>query len=412
MIEFRSDQNIKIDAERISDLVTAVRQDPMGGWFDLPDDYDRAELAAIKEAAAKINSDSEYLVCIGIGGSYLGHKAIIEALAPASPTKVLYAGNSLSSRELRRLLVELGDADFSINVISKSGTTTEPAVAFRILKQKLIEKYGDTANERIYATTDANKGALHDEAVAENYTRFVVPDNIGGRYSVLTAVGLLPLAAAGVDVDALLTGAADERQEFLSAKDVAKTAIANYATTRAKLAKRHAVEVLASFEPCLHDFEEWWKQLFGESEGKKHQGIFPASVVYTTDLHSLGQYLQEGRRDIFETMLGFVRDNSGEILVPELSEDLDGLGYLEGRPLTYLNATAKEATIAAHRSGGIPVLEVLAPELSAHSLGALIFFFELSCALSAKLLKVNPFDQPGVEAYKTNMFHLLGKPGY
>ena len=412
MIEFRSDQNIKIDAERISELVAAVRQDPMGGWFDLPDNYDRAELAAIKEAAAKINSDSEYLVCIGIGGSYLGHKAVIEALAPASPTKILYAGNSLSSRELRRLLVELGDADFSINVISKSGTTTEPAVAFRILKQKLVEKYGDTANERIYATTDANKGALHDEAVAENYTRFVVPDNIGGRYSVLTAVGLLPLAAAGVDVDALLTGAADERQEFLSAKDVAETAIANYATTRAKLAKRHAVEVLASFEPCLHDFEEWWKQLFGESEGKKHQGIFPASVIYTTDLHSLGQYLQEGRRDIFETMLGFVRDNSSEILVPELSEDLDGLGYLEGRPLTYLNATAKEATIAAHRSGGIPVLEVLAPELSAHSLGALIFFFELSCALSAKLLKVNPFDQPGVEAYKTNMFHLLGKPGY
>lgn len=412
MIEFRSDQNIKVDAERISSLVKAIRQDPMGGWFDLPEDYDYAEFENIKKAAAKINSDSEYLVCIGIGGSYLGHKAVIEALAPVSPTKVLYAGNSLSSRELRRLLVELGDADFSINVISKSGTTTEPAVAFRILKQKLIEKYGDAAHERIYATTDIKKGALHDEAVAEDYTRFVVPDNVGGRYSVLTAVGLLPLAVAGVDIDALLTGAADECREFLSAEDLGSTAAANYATTRAKLAKHHDVEVLASFEPCLRDFEEWWKQLFGESEGKKHQGIFPASVVYTTDLHSLGQYLQEGRRDIFETMLKFAHDNSSEILVPTEPEDLDGLGYLEGRPLAYLNATAEEATIAAHRSGGIPVLEIIAPELSARSVGALIFFFELSCALSAKLLKVNPFDQPGVEAYKNNMFHLLGKPGF
>ncbi len=412
MIEFHTDQNIKVDPEKIARQIAEIQQDPMGGWFDLPENYDRDELTAIKDAAAKIKSDSKFLVCIGIGGSYLGHKALIEALQPYSSTKILYAGNSLSSRELRQVMTTIGDASFSINVISKSGTTTEPAVAFRILKQKLIDKYGDKAASRIYATTDSSKGALHDEAISEGYTRFVVPDNIGGRYSVLSAVGLLPLAVAGVDIDALLTGAADERQGIISSNDYAASPVACYATMRAKLAKHYNVEVLATFEPCLHDFAEWWKQLFGESEGKKRKGIFPASVVYTTDLHSLGQYLQEGKRNIFETMLVFSDDKSPEILVNESSNDLDDLQYLENRTLSYLNQTACAATIAAHRAGGIPVSEIIAPDLSAHSLGGLVFFFETACALSAKLQKLNPFDQPGVEAYKTNMFRLLGKPGF
>lgn len=422
MIEFHSDIDVTVDAPRVREIINEIKSDPMGGWYDLPETYDRDEFQNIQSAAQQIQGNSDYLVCIGIGGSYLGHRAIIEALRPESPTKVLYAGNSLSTRELGRLLKTIGDADFSVNVISKSGTTTEPAVAFRLLKAKLQAKYGDAARDRIFATTDAQKGALYEESVAEGYTRFIVPDNIGGRYSVLTAVGLLPLAVAGVDIEKLMSGAATERADNIGAEgtvesangtEVAQPATIRYATLRASfLQKGHDVEILASFEPCMQYFEEWWKQLFGESEGKDEQGIFPASVVYTTDLHSLGQYLQDGRRNIFETMLRFAEDNAPAITVPELAADLDGLKYLEGQTLDFLNTKALEATVAAHREGGIPVSEITVPALDEVSLGALIYFFELACAVSAKLSGVNPFDQPGVEAYKRNMFHLLGKPGF
>ena len=410
MVKFHSDIDVAVDASRIREIINDIQSDPMGGWYDLPETYDHAEFDKIKTTAQQIRNNSDYLVCIGIGGSYLGHRALIEALRPASPTKILYAGNSLSTRELKRLMDTLGDSDFSINVISKSGTTTEPAVAFRLLKAKLQEKYGDKTSERIFATTDARKGALYEEAIAEGYARFVVPDNIGGRYSVLTAVGLLPLAVAGVNIDQLMSGAATERAANL---DNPEAAAIRYATMRADLLKKnYDVEILASFEPCMQYFEEWWKQLFGESEGKDKQGIFPASVVYTTDLHSLGQYLQDGRRNIFETMLRFSEESAPAVTVPRLAKDLDGLKYLEGKTLDFLNTKALEATVAAHRDGGIPVSEIIIPALDEKSLGALIYFFELSCALSAKLSGVNPFDQPGVEAYKRNMFHLLGKPGF
>ncbi len=410
MVKFHSDIDVTVDAPRIREIINDIQSDPMGGWYDLPETYDHAEFDKIKTTAQQIRNNSDYLVCIGIGGSYLGHRALIEALRPASPTKILYAGNSLSTRELNRLMDTLGDSDFSINVISKSGTTTEPAVAFRLLKAKLQEKYGDKASERIFATTDARKGALYEEAIAEGYARFVVPDNIGGRYSVLTAVGLLPLAVAGVNIDQLMSGAATERAANL---DNSESAAIRYATMRADLLKKdYDVEILASFEPCMRYFEEWWKQLFGESEGKDKQGIFPASVIYTTDLHSLGQYLQDGRRNIFETMLRFSEEGAPAVTVPRLAKDLDGLKYLEGKTLDFLNTKALEATVTAHRDGGIPVSEITIPTLDEKSLGALIYFFELSCALSAKLSGVNPFDQPGVEAYKRNMFHLLGKPGF
>lgn len=433
-LEFHSARAISVDETKARELLRSIKNDPMGGWFTLPETYDRTELAQIKSAAKAIQSDSDFLVCIGIGGSYLGHRAIIEALQPKGSTKVLYIGNSLSARELSNLLNELGDHDFSINVISKSGTTTEPAIAFRFLKEKLMAKYGDEAFSRIYATTDTDSGALHDEAVKNGYTRFVVPDDIGGRYSVLTAVGLLPLAVAGVDVDQLLAGAAEELSALSSAvnlqgespaqaqdssqlsvkkRPLKDLPLIQYAFARHELQQSgFDTEVLAAFEPCLHEFEEWWKQLFGESEGKQGQGIFPASVIYTTDLHSLGQYLQDGRRNIFETVLEFVNPGSLDFSVPISKNNLDGLAYLEGKKLSEINQKALEATVDAHRRGGIPVFEVIAPTLDARSLGHLVFFFEVACALSAKLSGVNPFDQPGVEAYKTRMFELLGKPGY
>lgn len=412
MIDFLSQTDPQVDSSRIHTIVESIQADPMGGWFDLPENFAVEDLKRLKATAAKIQANSDYLVCIGIGGSYLGHRALIEALRPQSRTQILYAGNSLSTIELEKLLETLDEADFSINVISKSGTTTEPAVAFRLLKAKLYQKYGDRAAERIYATTDAAKGALYTESVARDYERFVVPDNIGGRYSVLTPVGLLPLAIAGVDLDELLAGAAAERKTFLDA-NLATSPIARYATFRTNLLRRgYDVEVLACFEPCFRYFSEWWKQLFGESEGKAGQGIFPASVIYTTDLHSLGQYLQDGRRNIFETMLRFERAPSSAITVPEAAENLDGLAYLEGKTLDFLNSKALEATIVAHRDGGIPVSEVVVPDITARSMGALVFFFETVCAISAELVGINPFDQPGVEAYKRNMFHLLGKPGF
>ena len=340
----------------------------------------------------------------------MGHRAVIEALGgERKRTKIIYAGNSLSSLQLNSALRELGDADFSINVISKSGTTTEPAVAFRVFKEKLIAKYGEEdAVKRIYATTDANKGALHDEAVAKGYEMFVVPDNIGGRYSVLTAVGLLAIATAGINIRLLMDGAEEERFALISNGGLA----AEYAAVRNCLLDRHYdIEILANFEPQFASFNEWWKQLFGESEGKDGLGIFPASVVDSTDLHSMGQYIQEGRRNLFETFVQIDSDLS-HAAVPAMNDNLDGLAYLEGKELDYINKKACEATKAAHKDGGVPVLEIKMPSLDERSLGGLIYFFEMSCALSGFVLGVNPFNQPGVEAYKNNMFKLLEKPGY
>ena len=432
MVKLLTEEQIELDFRPVEPILEQIKADDFGGWITagVADD----ELARIKAAARRIQGQADYLVCIGIGGSYLGHRAVIEALegqtledAEVEPVEVLYAGNSLSEFELQKVLDIIEDGDFAINVISKSGTTTEPAVAFRILKQKLIEKYGEEeAKNRIYATTDANKGALHDEAVQKGYTTFVVPDNVGGRYSVLTAVGLLPIAAAGVDVDELLRGARDEAKKagLLPAVDELETETYEtnreatdaykYAILRATLANRgYDTEVLAGFEPRMAMFHEWWKQLFGESEGKGEQGIFPASVVYTTDLHSMGQFMQQGRRDLFETVIHFENDDTNlEITVPSEDGALDGLTYLEGCPLSGINDRALEATITAHRAGNIPVFELEVPKLDAYNLGSLIYFFELACAVSATLQGVNPFDQPGVEQYKTEMFRLLGKPGF
>ncbi len=416
MIDFKADlaklisvEDFQRRVDEVKPYVARAQQNDFGGWVDLPVNYDKDEFARIKAAAKKIQDDSEYLVCIGIGGSYLGHRAVIEALGGAKKTKILYAGNSLSPRELQKVQRELGDKDFSVNVISKSGTTTEPAVAFRIFKQMLIDKYGEAeAAKRIYATTDANKGALHDEAVAKGYETFVVPDNIGGRYSVLTAVGLLAIAAAGVDIDALMDGAEEERASLISDGGLAT----EYAVARNVLLENdYNIEILANFEPQFMYFNEWWKQLFGESEGKDHKGIFPASVIDSTDLHSMGQYIQEGRRNLFETFVEIKEEYDG-VMVPELEENLDGLKYLEGKEMDYVNKTANAATREAHIAGGVPVMEVILPKLDERSLGALIYFFEMSCALSGFCLGVNPFNQPGVEAYKTRMFELLGKPGY
>lgn len=402
---------LAVQTSAAKNVLDEIKNDEMSGWLTLPENFTEDELEHIKNAAEKIRSCSDYLVCIGIGGSYLGHKAIIDALSSriTSNTKILYAGNSISTISLQTVIDELGDKDFSINVISKSGTTTEPAIAFRILKEKLIKKYGETeAYERIYATTDAESGALHDEAVCNNYDRFIIPDNIGGRYSVLTPVGLLPLAVAGVDVDQLIDGAKEEATNSMH-EDVFK-----YASARHILRTRNFdVEVLAAFEPSLEYFEKWWQQLFGESEGKENKGIFPATAIYTTDLHSLGQYMQQGRSNIFETIISFEETptpkNLSEIKIPPMQTNVDGLGYLEGKELGFINKKAEEATITAH-SKHIPVLELELQDLSEHSIGNLIYFFELACAISAKFDQVNPFDQPGVEAYKKEMFRLLGKP--
>lgn len=367
-----------VDEGMLGKILKEIKHDKMGGWMELPRKIDMGEFVRIKEAATKIKEESEYLVCIGIGGSYLGHKAIIEALRPKSETKIIYAGNSLSRRELEMALEEVGDHDFSVNVISKSGTTLEPAIAFNEFKKKLIEKYGEEeAFSRIYATTDAKEGALHDEAVANKYARFVVPDNIGGRYSVLTAVGLLPLAVAGVDVDKLLEGAAE-------AVGTAIEPASKYAFMRYELGQKgYDTEVFASFEPATVYFNEWLKQLFGESEGKNKQGIFPASVVYSTDLHSLGQFMQDGRRNLFETIIDYPTDET--------------------------NAKVVKAVRVAHTQGGIPVLDIKLSDYDEKGFGELIYFFELSCAISAKLFGVNPFDQPGVEAYKNELKKLLAE---
>ncbi len=391
-------------------------------WLHLPTDYDKDEFARIKAAAKKIQSDSDILVVIGIGGSYLGarmaidflHKSFYQAEA-ASDRKaplVLFAGNSLSSSYVYDLLQLIGDKDFSINVISKSGTTTEPSIAFRILKKRLIEKYGEEeANKRIYATTDRKRGALKTEADAAGWETFVIPDGVGGRYSVLTAVGLLPITASGADIDQLMAGAKAAEDKYVDA-DLAKNEAYQYAAYRNILYRKgYTTELLENYEPNMTMFAEWWKQLAGESEGKDQKGIYPSSANFTTDLHSLGQYIQEGRRNLMETVVKLDTPNH-DMEIPAADSNLDGLQYLEGKNMDWVNTKAYEAVVAAHTTGGVPVMTVHIEKEDAFTLGYLIYFFEVAMGISGYLNGINPFNQPGVEAYKTNMFGLLGKPGY
>ncbi len=392
------------------------------GWLDLPVDYDKEEFARIKQAAAKIQGDSDVLVVIGIGGSYLGARAAIEFLrhgfynnlskeARKTP-EIYYAGNSISSAYLAGLLEVIGDRDFSVNVISKSGTTTEPAIAFRVFKGLLEKKYGkEGAAKRIYATTDKARGALKNLATEEGYETFVVPDDVGGRFSVLTAVGLLPIAASGADIDKLMEGAAAGRELALNKPFEENDAMQYAALRNILLRKGKAVEVLANYEPSLHYVSEWWKQLYGESEGKDQKGIFPASVDLTTDLHSMGQFIQDGARIMFETVMNVEKSRS-TIEIQEEPVDLDGLNYLAGKDMDFVNKNAMNGTILAHTDGNVPNLVVNIPEQNEFYLGQLFYFFEFACGLSGYLLGVNPFNQPGVESYKRNMFALLGKPGY
>ena len=388
------------------------------GWVDLPENYDRAEFARIQAAAQKIQANSRALVVIGIGGSYLGARAVIELLKspnynalPKNTPDIYFAGNGISGEALTELLTMIGDRDFSVNVISKSGTTTEPAIAFRIFKELLEKKYGkDGARARIFATTDKARGALKTLATQEGYETFVVPDNVGGRYSVLTAVGLLPIACAGIDIKALMRGAQAERKQILA--EGIKSAAAQYAMQRQYFYRQgKKVEILAAYEPAFRFMAEWWKQLYGESEGKDGVGIFPASVDLTPDLHSMGQYIQDGERMLQETVVFFDRARA-EVSVPSDEADLDGLNYLAGRTMSYINEKAMQATRAAHVDGGVPVTVLRLEKDSEEAVGALIYFFEFACGVSGYMSGVNPFNQPGVEAYKKNMFHLLGKPGY
>ncbi|MCA1023984.1 glucose-6-phosphate isomerase [Halobacillus litoralis] len=392
------------------------------GWVDLPEDYDKEEFARIKKSAEKIKSDSDVLLVIGIGGSYLGARAALEMLNHSfyntlakedrDTPQVFFVGNSISAPYMNELFDVLKNKDVSINVISKSGTTTEPAIAFRIFRKFLEDKYGqEEAQKRIYATTDANKGALKTLADEQGYESFVVPDDVGGRYSVLTAVGLLPIAASGIDIDAMMEGAQKARQE-LSSEQLSENPAYQYAAVRNVLYnKGKTIEMLINYEPSLQYFSEWWKQLFGESEGKDQKGIFPASANFSTDLHSLGQYVQEGRRDLFETVL-HVESPSSDITIEEDDQNLDGLNYLAGSTVDKVNEKAYLGTMLAHTDGDVPNLIVHLPKRDAYTFGYLVYFFEKACAISGYLLGVNPFDQPGVEAYKKNMFALLGKPGF
>ena len=392
------------------------------GWLELPTNYDREEFARIKKAAKKIKKESDILVVIGIGGSYLGARAVIEALTSSFcnmlPNKqrkypqVLYVGNNLSPNYINELIEYIGDKDFSVNVISKSGTTTEPAIAFRIFREILENKYGiDEARSRIYATTDKAKGALKTLAQNEGYEQFVVPDNVGGRYSVLTAVGLLPIAVAGIDIDKLMMGAKTAQDRY-DDPNLKYNECYKYAVVRNILYKLYKnTEILVNYEPKMHYFTEWWKQLFGESEGKNQMGIFPAGVDFTTDLHSMGQYIQEGRRNLFETVISIKTPNSDITINPD-DDNLDGLNYLAGKGLDYVNKKAMEGTIKAHVSGDVPNIVIELEKLDEENMGELIYFFEKACAMSGNILGVNPFNQPGVEEYKKNMFKLLEKPGY
>lgn len=392
------------------------------GWLELPENYDQEEFARIQKAAAKIQSDSEVLVVIGIGGSYLGARAAIDFLNnhfanlqsadKRKAPQILYAGNSISSTYLADLVDYVQDKEFSVNVISKSGTTTEPAIAFRVFKELLVKKYGqEEANKRIYATTDKVKGAVKVEADANGWDTFVVPDNVGGRFSVLTAVGLLPIAASGADITKLMEGANSARKELTSDK-ISENIAYQYAAVRNVLYRKgYITEILANYEPSLQYFGEWWKQLAGESEGKDQKGIYPTSANFSTDLHSLGQFIQEGYRNLFETVVRVEKPRKN-VIIPELAEDLDGLGYLQGKDVDFVNKKATDGVLLAHTDGGVPNMFVTLPEQDEFTLGYVIYFFELAIGLSGYLNAVNPFDQPGVEAYKRNMFALLGKPGY
>ena len=392
------------------------------GWIDLPVNYDKEEFDRIKKAAKKIQGDSEVLVVIGIGGSYLGAKACIEALSHSFYTlldkskrkfpHIVFCGNSISEKYLNDLAQALEDKDYSINVISKSGTTTEPAIAFRVLKKALIKKYGEEeAKRRIYATTDKSKGALKKLTDEEGYESFVVPDDIGGRYSVLTAVGLLPIAVSGIDIDKLMLGAQRARKSALEDPYKENAALLYAALRNIIHRKGKSVEILANYEPSLHYVSEWWKQLYGESEGKDNKGIFPASVDLTTDLHSMGQFIQEGSRILYETVISIEKPLVNMLLEKE-EKDTDGMNYLTGKSIDFVNKSAMNGTMLAHTDGGVPNLSIILPELSEEYIGELFYFFEFACGVSGYILTVNPFNQPGVESYKKNMFALLGKPGF
>lgn len=392
------------------------------GWIDLPVNYDKDEFARIQKAAEKIKGDSDVLIVIGIGGSYLGARAAIEMLTnnfynvlskeDRKAPQIFYVGNNISSTYMAQLLQAIEGKDISVNVISKSGTTTEPAIAFRIFKDLLEKKYGkEEAKKRIYATTDKARGALKVLADAEGYETFVIPDDVGGRFSVLTPVGLLPIAAAGINIEEMMKGAADAREEF-SNTNINENICYQYAAARNALYnKGKAIEILVNYEPQLHFFGEWWKQLYGESEGKDNKGLFPAAVDFSTDLHSMGQYIQEGRRDLFETVIN-VKTPKEVIKIEATEDNLDGLNFLAGKDMDFVNHKAFEGTLLAHNDGGVPNIIVNVPELTPYYFGQLVYFFEKACGISGHLLGINPFDQPGVEAYKKNMFALLGKPGY
>ncbi|MFP3155793.1 glucose-6-phosphate isomerase [Lachnospiraceae bacterium ZAX-1] len=392
------------------------------GWVDLPVDYDKEEFTRIKASAEKIKSDSEVLIVIGIGGSYLGARAAIEFLRHSfynsvskeirKTPEIYYAGNSISSTYLKHLIEVVGIRDFSVNIISKSGTTTEPAIAFRVFKELLETKYGKAeAAKRIYATTDKAKGALKGLATEEGYESFVVPDDVGGRFSVLTAVGLLPIAVSGADIDKLMEGAAAGRKLAIETGGKDNDALQYAAVRNILLRKGKSVEVVANYEPNLHYVSEWWKQLYGESEGKDQKGIFPAAVDLTTDLHSMGQFIQDGSRIMFETVLNILTSRE-ELVLKEEPVDLDGLNYLAGKTVDFVNKSAMNGTVLAHTDGNVPNLIVTIPEQNEYYLGQLFYFFEFACGVSGYVLGVNPFNQPGVESYKRNMFALLGKPGY
>ena len=389
------------------------------GWYDLPENYDKEEFARIKVAAKKIQSNCDILIVIGIGGSYLGARAAIEFVKSPiynnlkkDTPDIYFAGNNISTTALNELLSICEGRDISVNVISKSGTTTEPAIAFRVFKALLIEKYGvEGARDHIFVTTDKCRGTLKQFSDAAGYETFVVPDNVGGRYSVLTAVGLLPIAVAGIDIDAMMRGAADAKKRFES-DNIEENEVLKYAILRNALARKgKSTEILVGYEPYMLMLNEWWKQLYGESEGKDQKGIFPASVIFSTDLHSLGQYIQDGQRNLFETVIN-VKNPGCKFIIPNDESNVDGLNFISGKELDYVNKTAMLATLMAHNDGGVANILIELDDRTEYSFGYLVFFFELACAVSGYMLGVNPFDQPGVEAYKKNMFALLGKPGY
>ena len=419
--EVESMKKLAMDAKELLVSKEGAGNDFLG-WIDLPVNYDKEEFARIKKAAAKIQSDSEVLLVIGIGGSYLGARAAIEFLRHSfynvvskevrKTPEIYFVGNSISSTYIRHLMDVIGDRDFSINMISKSGTTTEPAIAFRVFKEMMEKKYGKAeAAKRIYATTDKARGSLKNLATEEGYETFVVPDDVGGRFSVLTAVGLLPIAVSGADIDKLMEGAQAGREAALNTPFEDNDAVKYAALRNILLRKGKQIEILANYEPNVHYVSEWWKQLYGESEGKDQKGIFPASVDLTTDLHSMGQFIQDGSRNLFETVIN-IETSREEIILQEEPVDLDGLNYLAGKSVDFVNKSAMNGTILAHTDGQVPNLMVKVPEVNEFYLGELFYFFEFACGVSGYLLGVNPFNQPGVESYKKNMFALLGKPGY